>query len=153
MIRKITNIPKSERGQSLTELAVSLTLLLILVAGVVDIGRAFFTYIALRDAAQEGALYGSYEPAACNGIIQRAQVTSNQPFDLSSATVSVEIIKSDGTTFSCSSATPISGDQVRVTVTYNNFQVTMPFLGTLIGKQQFPISASIKDTVLNVPVP
>jgi Flp pilus assembly protein TadG len=44
-----------EKGQSLTEFAVSVVILLILLAGTVDAGRAFFTFMSLRDG-QEGAL-------------------------------------------------------------------------------------------------
>ena len=61
MVKKI-NQARKEQGQSLVELALSLTLLLLLLGGAIDLGRMFFTYIALRDAAQEGAIYGSYCP-------------------------------------------------------------------------------------------
>ena len=95
---------KKESGQSLVELALSMTLLLILLAGVVDLGRAFFTYIALRDAAQEGASYAAVYADAndmdelesgdigdyCTAITNRTLVTSgiagsgdsNGPIDL-----------------------------------------------------------------------
>lgn len=56
---KENNGNPKEQGQSLVELALSLVLLLTLLAGLVDFGRAFFTYVALRDAAQEGAAYAS----------------------------------------------------------------------------------------------
>ena len=48
-----------ERGQSLVEFAISLVIILWLLAGAVEFGIALFQYIQLRDAAQEGALYGS----------------------------------------------------------------------------------------------
>lgn len=152
MSRKNALPSKFERGQSLTELAISLTFMLILLAGIVDIGRAFFTYITLRDAAQEAALYGSFEPTNCSEIADRAHYTSNKPFDLSSAAVSIDIIQG-GTPVPCVSATPVPADQVQVKVSYNDFQITMPFLGSLVGKQKVPISASIKDTILSVPTP
>ena len=38
-----------EQGQSLVEMAVALVMLLLLVGGIVDIGRAYFTYMAMRD--------------------------------------------------------------------------------------------------------
>jgi len=53
---------KGEKGQSLVEMALSLVLILILLVGTVEMGMAFFQYIQLRDAAQEGALYGSIAP-------------------------------------------------------------------------------------------
>ncbi len=51
-----------ESGQSMVEFALVLVFLLALLAGVFDIGRAFFAYIIIRDAAQEGAVYGSIAP-------------------------------------------------------------------------------------------
>jgi Flp pilus assembly protein TadG len=50
---------RRERGQSLVEAAVLLPILLLLVAAVVDFGRAFDTYIVLTNAAREGARFGS----------------------------------------------------------------------------------------------
>ena len=50
---------KSERGQSLVELGISLLILLYLLAGAAEFGVLFFQFVQLRDAAQEGALYGS----------------------------------------------------------------------------------------------
>lgn len=37
-------------------------LLILLVAGIVDIGRVLFANIGLQEAAQEGAIYGSFSP-------------------------------------------------------------------------------------------
>lgn len=46
-----------ERGQSLIEVALTLPLLLFIMSIVVDLGRIYFTLIALEDAANEAALY------------------------------------------------------------------------------------------------
>ena len=51
-----------ENGQSFVEMAIALVILLLLVGGIVDLGRAFFSTMTLRDAVQEGALYGSIDP-------------------------------------------------------------------------------------------
>ena len=58
----------TEKGQSLVELAISLTFILILLAGVVYFGIGLFYYIAMRDAVQEGALYGSMNPPTASGV-------------------------------------------------------------------------------------
>lgn len=57
-----------ERGQSLVELAISMPLLLLLMLGTIDMGRVFFDYIDMRNAAVEGATYGSRKPADTAGI-------------------------------------------------------------------------------------
>ena len=50
------------RGQSLVEFALVTPILLLLFAGVGDLGRAFYGYVAIENAAKEGALYGSRYP-------------------------------------------------------------------------------------------
>lgn len=148
---------RGERGQSLVELAISILFLFLLVAGVVDLGRAFFTYIALRDAAQEGAAYASVarddpgDPRMCSEIIARTQSTSNtQIVDLTQTTVSV--VFAGGVPCGSSVNTDACfGQSVEVIVTYNNFPLTTPFLGTIIGDQTITITASILDTVVTPP--
>ena len=46
---------RSERGQNLIELALVAPLLILLLAGMADLGRAFFSYIQITNAAREGA--------------------------------------------------------------------------------------------------
>lgn len=50
------------RGQSLVELAIILPVLLLLIAGAIDLGRAYFTSISLENAVKEGAMYGARDP-------------------------------------------------------------------------------------------
>ena len=54
---------KSERGQSLVEIALALPLLLLILSGMIDLGRLYFTYVALEDVVGEAALYLSINPA------------------------------------------------------------------------------------------
>src|SRR5687767_2236017 len=54
---------KSQAGQSLVEFSLMAIVLIILLVGVMDLGRAYFTYLALKDAAAEGAYYGQGHPA------------------------------------------------------------------------------------------
>ena len=73
---------EKESGQSLVELAVSFTLIVLVLAGAVDFGRAFFAVIALRDAAQEGVIYASVHPSDVAGIEQRVQESSDSPINM-----------------------------------------------------------------------
>ncbi|MEA3349701.1 MAG: TadE family protein [Chloroflexota bacterium] len=132
-----------ERGQSMVELAFSLVFLLILIAGVVDLGRAFFTYIVLRDAAQEGALYGSINPTESAEIANRANAVLLDRVDLGDVTVT------STTTGTCSDGT----NTIAVEVEYSDFPITMPFLGTFVGSQSFTITANVIDTILSPPCP
>ncbi len=103
---------KNERGQSLVELAVSLVLLLLLLSGAVEFGMAYFQFIQLRDAVQEGALYGSMNPAQTSNIIARVQGASNTPIDL--ATLTPDITYPAASSSSCSNSSS-TGCTVRTT--------------------------------------
>jgi hypothetical protein len=46
----------------MAELAISLAVLLLILAGILDLGRLYFVYIALEDGAGEAALYLSIFP-------------------------------------------------------------------------------------------
>jgi len=132
-----------EQGQSLVEFAFMLVVLLVLVTGIVDASRAFFTYLAMRDAAQEGALYGSTDPCNFGEIENRVRHTSTMLEDIGSdLTVTPSIITS-----------PCLGRRIRVTVAYDNFRLAMPFIGTFIGSQTVPIRASVIDTILSPTCP
>ncbi len=51
------------RGQSLVEFAVILSLLILIMLGVFDLGRVFYSYVVITNAAREGAYYGAMHPA------------------------------------------------------------------------------------------
>ena len=137
------NHPRSERGQSLTEMALSMVILLILLGGVVDLGRAFFTYMALRDSVQEGALYGSINPTLTQEIKNHVLDSSEMIPDLiTNDDITVELI-----------GAACTGNSIRVMAVYPDFPVTMPLLGTILGRQTVSISASVIDTILSPACP
>ena len=136
----------SQDGQGLIEFAVSLVVLMVLLSGIVDGGRALFTYMALRDAAQEGALYGSINPDPISEIKRRIDISSDLAEDMA-ATILVTVDYADSGGTAKTSDQACLGDEITVTVLYPDYPVTMPFIGIFIGNQ-FDISASISDTVL-----
>jgi Flp pilus assembly protein TadG len=129
---------KSEKGQSLVELAISLVILLYLLAGAVEFGIIFFQYVQLRDAAQEGALFGSINPTDTAGITARVQASSNSPIDLT--TITPNISYSDD-------ARKCEGEAITVAVSYNH-RIFMPFLPQLIGRNDVTLTAQVTDTIL-----
>jgi hypothetical protein len=46
-----------------------------------------------------------------------------------------------------------TGNAIRVSVLYPNFQIAMPLIGTAIGRQTVSISASVIDTILSPACP
>ena len=143
------NVKKSESGQSIVEFAVCVMIILTLLVGISDFGRALFTYIALRDAAQEGAVFASICPRDMSAIESHARQASNYPINLSDTTaVSVVCTYEDGSSSACGSYVPSPGVGVKVTVSYPNFAITTPLLGTIIGSQTLSLSAEVIDTIL-----
>jgi len=53
---------RAERGQSLVEMTIGMVILLMIVMGILDLGRVYFTYLTLQDAAGEAALYLAVDP-------------------------------------------------------------------------------------------
>jgi len=142
-----------EKGQSMVEFSLILVFLLILLAGITDLGRALFTYMALRDAAQEGALYASINPSQTSAIKDRVYNSSDLLRNLGSESSSHMAAMSTSTTNSVSVTVSIEGETcagnaVEVRVTYNDFPIAMPFLGTLLGSQRIKITATVSNTIL-----
>jgi len=130
---------RGERGQSLVELALSLTIILLLLAGAVDFSIAYFSFSAMQDAAQEGALYGSINPEDEEGIISRVRNASTNPVDLADDALVDVVVTLPGD--AC------EGNEVRVNVIYD-YPISMPFIGAIIGAQQITLNASVTDTIL-----
>jgi Flp pilus assembly protein TadG len=98
-------VPKTTLGQELVEYAITLPLFLILVLGIVDLGRVVYYYSAMQNVVREGARYGSIhledagiEATICNLVMSRAigvdlscdDVTTT--FDFGQGTVTVNVI-------------------------------------------------------------
>jgi Flp pilus assembly protein TadG len=81
---------RGERGANLVEFAVVAPLLVLLLLGIADIGRAFYSYITITNAAREGVRFASRFPDNLTDI-QAAAVreTTGTPVALSSADVTV----------------------------------------------------------------
>jgi hypothetical protein len=142
---KKSTLKISQKAQSLVEFAVILTLLLVLLAGVVDLGRMFFAYIGMRDAAQEGIVYGSVNPTHCNQIEGRVRDNLTNP---ESTTVDTIIDGEICAEASKDSARACLGNEIEVKVIEHEFPITMPFLGTVLGKQSIRLEASVSGTIL-----
>jgi Flp pilus assembly protein TadG len=150
---KAPHAKKNERGQSLIELAISLPVMILILLGTVDFGMAIFSYSILRDAAQEGAFYGSFNPANKAEIENRARNISprgedavfSSPVNLRDKTlVSVEV-KALGA--SCQGATKGVANSVRVSVSYN-YPLIMPFAGEVIGSDTISLTGTATNIIL-----
>lgn len=147
-----------EKGQSLIELAISLPVILLILLGTIDFGLALFSYSILRDAAQEGALYGSFNPGNTKEIENRArnilprsdEVIFSSPLDLRDTTqVSVEI---DALGNNCQGVTNGVANSIQVNVIYQ-YPIVMPFAGSIIGSDTIRLTGSATNIILQPPCP
>ena len=139
---------KREGGQSLVELAISITIILLLLSGAVTFAMAYFSFLSINDAAQEGAVYGSLKPQDIAGIQNRVQAASTSPVDLSQIPDSqVVVTYPNGVGSDCQDTTNGTANAITVTVTYN-YQIFMPFIGAAIGSNTIPLTATATDVIL-----
>ena len=94
-----------QRGQSLVEFAVSSVVLLLLVGGLVDIGRSVYVSESLADAAREGARLGAWydAPTLSNPNLYDARIKSAVDTELAAIGLPASVLKNPGTT--CPSVT------------------------------------------------
>jgi hypothetical protein len=139
-------LSKTEKAQSMVEFALFYLMLLILLSGVIDLGRAFFAFMALRDAAQEGATYASLYPADTdgpgNGMEQRVRNSSNNPVDFSNMDITVNAFPSGAL---------CHGNGIRVEVEWPNFPLIFPYWQVFTGINTISLHAEVTDTILRPP--
>lgn len=150
---------KQERGQSLIELAISLPIILLILLGTIDFGMALFSYSILRDAAQEGALYGSFNPSNTEEIENRArnilprsddEAVFSSPVDLrdtSNISIEIDVIGDD-----CQGITRGVANSIQVNVIYQ-YPILMPFAGNIIGSDTISLTGSATNVILQPPCP
>jgi hypothetical protein len=116
-----------ERGVALVEIAVVVTLLLLLLAGAADIGRAFHSYIIITNASREGARFASHFPHLYDGIRLQAKMEA--------AGSGVTLVDSDIIIDSEGGPIPAPGDPIRVTIEYGYPTILSGMLGETITLQ------------------
>lgn len=153
--RSKDEIKKMEQGQSLMELSMVLVLMLLLLAGIVDLGRAALAHFIIQDAAEEGMVYGTSFPTDCDQIDKRIRDNVEKSVISGAITVNIEIPNSSSVYTSCYQipyAQVFAGKIMKITVTYD-FPITMPFLGAILGNQKIPLTIVTKGTILRPPPP
>lgn len=133
----------------MVEFALAATALLLFVFGILEFGRALFTYHTVSNAARMGARWAMVRGANCS-VLPDCDASANiQPFvqsqivavmDPSSVTASVSWPGSS----SCSAGSDARGCPVSVTVTYP-FSFSLPF----ISSQVLNISSTSQMTITN----
>jgi TadE-like protein len=146
---KRINWKKAEKGQSLVEFSLGLVFLLIIVSGLIDLGRLYFTHVALEDAVGEAALYLSINPhckyappvgpAECanpNNADFRAHNSGGQEVDWSKATFAFDVPEPYGV-----------GETVKVSVSYS-YSLLTPIIPKIVGLNPISLSSNASQIVI-----
>ncbi len=154
--RKRAGKPRSGgMGQALAETAVVMMFLIMLLSMIVDFGRAMFTYLAMQNAAAEGAYYaanfshpdnvGVVDGTNPNRVIYRTQHESpSELLDWSEPGVDVQVSWQPPFT---PPGRPVPGTRVTVAVIYP-FDFIGPLPG-IFGVNSIMLRAEATQVVLN----
>jgi Flp pilus assembly protein TadG len=108
-------------AQALVEFALIMPLLVLLLMGIIDLGRGVYAYNVLASSAREGARFGILDPSNTSGIQTQAKANT---VALASSAITVTVdCSNNGTTFT-SAPCSASNAYLRVTVTYTFQPVT-----------------------------
>ena len=140
-LTKLTARVRSARGQSFVEFALLLPVMLVLVLGTVDLGRAYFSSVALENAVKEGAFFGAREPECATTTAACADphnVESRVEIELNGLTLQNFVAKcfAPGTTVFTGAgkalATCTDGDLYYV-ASKTPFTLVTPLISSLVG--------------------
>ena len=148
---------RSEKGQSLVEMAVIIPILLILLGGVIDLGRGFIILVAVENAAGEGALYGAVNPACLtddhsSSICQYTEsltgriIEEGRPFvEIAEEMIVSNIDDGEG------GSEITAGSLLEITVTYTYSPLTP--IGYLLWGTEATVTATAEQEILSPPPP
>jgi len=125
-----------EKGQSLAEFVLVLPILLLVLAGAVDLGRLYYVSVALTDAAGEGAAYGAIHPDDLPQVAQRAQEATTGLITIDPSMVHIDA--------------PViaTGDPITVTVGYT-FTLFTPFLDLIVPEGELVLQGRATERILS----
>ncbi|HEX6139533.1 MAG TPA: TadE family protein [Candidatus Limnocylindria bacterium] len=123
---------RRSRGQSLVEFALILPIFLLVLMGILDLGRAVYYSSTLSNAAREAARQGIVDQT-CSHVVDQALQRS-----VGMDNVAVEVVWLDGSNTQTRTCQPVEtgtakfGNRVLVTVDYD-YNAATPIIGNLVG--------------------
>ena len=138
---------KRPRGQGLVEFALVIPIIVLLVAGFVDLGRAVYSYNTLANTARQGARVAAVnqisamtecdqsrpveDPSAAHWSIIGCVLAAGAALGVQAGDVKVSYAPPPSTSLECSPTLHV-GCLASVTVIYH-YDVSTPLIGTLVG--------------------
>lgn len=149
-----SRLPRA-RGQSLVELALVLPIVLLLIGAATDLGRLFYAYVSIENAAKEGAFYGALNPrcdVAKTGCVDPNTVDWRVRNELTGLAIGAP----SAACLDAATGTPkpvtscVEGDAYRVEVQHT-FRLITPLLGQILGNQ-LTLAAGATSQVINAAI-
>ena len=135
------------RGQSLVEFALVFPIIVLLIAGFFEIGRAVFAFNTIANAARQGARVATVnqlanvtecdeswpidDPYQPHWSIRGCAMLAARTLGIATSNISISYAAPPDTTLTCSTTLHV-GCIASVTVSYN-FTISTPFVNKLIG--------------------
>ena len=143
MLRR-KNHRDNERGATLVEFAIGVTVFVTAMFAVVEFGRALWVHNALTDAARRGARYAALHTAADAAKVQNVVVYGNengsgQPLVNDLSTSQIDVDYSD---FGLNDGT------VTVSITDYEFKFVIPIIGTKITMPSYQTTLTAESAGL-----
>ncbi len=101
--------------------------------GVLDLGRMYFTYLALQNAAGEGAAYGAINPKCADNTGTECGDPNNITYRVQNESTG-NLIDWSQTTVVVETNTIAGGQPITVTVTYD-YEVITPMIQAITGEE------------------
>lgn len=155
MFKRLTQLlsrrrSKQEGGQSLVEVALMMPVLLLMLMGVFDLGRMYFAFIAIQNAAGEGALYAAINPTCVyasddcvdpdNAVFRATHESPAGIVDWSRVTI--EVSPADVTGLS-------EGDPITIFVHYD-YDILTPVVAPLFPSGQIRLTARGVQNIIDL---
>lgn len=150
---------KIQRGQSFVELSLCLVVLLLMLSGLLDLGRMYFIFIALEDGAGEAALFLAINPECpcAPGDTQcyaRSKVTSvpascanPNNADYRARHAGGEVVDWKNASITIKTMNPTVGDPVDVSIEYS-FPLLTPIIPRIVGVNPMTLRAEASQIIL-----
>jgi Flp pilus assembly protein TadG len=141
---RITNRRKNERGATLVEFAIAVTVFLTVMFAVLEFGRLLWVHNALTDAARRGARYATMHTQGSIDQVKNVVVYGNpegtgQPMLTNLSTTNVTVNYDN---FNLNDGT------VSVSITSYQFQFVLPFVGTNITMPNYTTTLTAESAGL-----
>ncbi len=123
--------PGNSSGQSIVELALMMPVMILILAGTLDLGRMYFSYMAVVNSAREGARFGATHPPAlpCNTAANAQKIVARTRNEATASGVNTALMTVNVTCPEGGSDANKFGHPVKVEVSYDFH----PILTRIIG--------------------